>query len=139
MSTAAPRSRRGLVREFGPLFELGRALNPYSLSVGACAAAALGTVAYVSLRTYRLPFAVGGVVVGLLVALAAFVVITALHVALHVYFGRRFAQGISAAHTGHSQRAARLLAPRTWSGMDHYDLHGHAHRALLVARGAGAR
>jgi hypothetical protein len=58
-----------------------------------------------------------------------FVLTTALHTAVHAWFGWRFQRGIEASQRGDHVLARRLLSPVTRRGMSHYDEEGHARAA----------
>ena len=116
--------------------ELRRGLGRSNLLVGAAAALGLGAATLLATLTGLAPAVVrlGAGTQALAVALALFVIITALHAAAHAYFGWRFGRGIVAAAAGHHARAIRLLAPVERAGMGHYDPGGDARRTLDEAR-----
>ncbi|MFN7971592.1 MAG: hypothetical protein U0166_04470 [Acidobacteriota bacterium] len=74
--------------------------------------------------------AFGTIATAVVSGVAAFVAITALHVALHAYFGWRFERGMAALHAGDAPRARRLLGIVAMRGIDHYDPDGAVRDAL---------
>jgi hypothetical protein len=121
--------------------ELRRGLNAYNLRVGALTGAGGGIALGAATASGAFPMVVAMADPRLALlaqsavgALATFVFTTALHTAVHAYFGWRFGRGIAASEEGRHAEAIALLSPVTMAGMDHYDPGGHASRALETSR-----
>ena len=118
--------------------EFRRGLDGYNLTVGAVAAVALGVFVAGATRWHAVPDVAGGGAVGqgLIAALGLFVAITGVHTAGHAYFGWRLQRGLRAHRVGDHAGALRLLRVVERRGMTHYDVGGHAARALTASRTA---
>ena len=116
--------------------EFRRGVNGYNLTVGLIASLALGGAVLLATATGVGPDLLGrgAEPQAAVAALALFVVITAIHTAVHTYLGWRFDRGIRAATAGDYPRAVRLLIPVTRPGLDHYDPDGTARHTLESSR-----
>ena len=110
--------------------ELRRGFDRFNLGVGALTGIAAGAGAGSGIA----PLLAEPWTQATVTALVVFSLITSLHVAVHGYFGWRFERGLRASRQGQHARAAALLAPAARKNLAHYDLGGHAARALLEAR-----
>ena len=118
--------------------EFRRSFSADNLTFGAVPSIAIGAV--VALLTWlgTVPdvLEAGAIVQSVAVTALLFSMITAMHAALHTYFGWRFAHGIRASAAGDHRRAVRFLSPVEARGMSHYDPQSRAVSALRTSRAA---
>ncbi|MEW6281859.1 MAG: hypothetical protein AB1758_24850 [Candidatus Eremiobacterota bacterium] len=114
--------------------ELRRGVNPFNLKVGVLSALALGALSYPAARAGWLPAVLPAWQQALAVTGLLFALVTLLHTAAHGFMGWLFERGLAAHCRGDLRRAAWLLAPAEWRGMDHYDPNGVALEALRDCR-----
>jgi len=128
----APSPAFSAVQTPGARSELKRALNRYNLTVGFGAAFTLALLSIFAMRLegFSLLFGETALDQGVMIGIAAFLLITLLHTTVHVFFGWRFGRGLTAARSGDYAKAARLLRFRRRRGAEHYDPENHALNAL---------
>lgn len=101
--------------------ELKRGVNPYNLSFGAVAALALGIA---------IGWALQSPAKGAIAVAAWFVALTVTHTVAHATMGWIFERGLRYHCEQRYDLAERWLALAEKPGMDHYDPHGVALKAL---------